>query len=155
MVLIVYVTIGPRRIVCRQSLFYFSSCELVECRLHYDCQLQRRRLPSTCRWIRGEWLRLRLVSAVAYYPWCITDTLYHSLSALDGSMPQFVYTVVDTAPRFVSCMQAAGAHCSKHGMGIEIFILKLCVCTGAGMTFALNPTAEMTYDQFLANAIAS
>ncbi|KAJ6455422.1 hypothetical protein C8R45DRAFT_1222522 [Mycena sanguinolenta] len=59
------------------------------------------------------------------------------LSDLDGSMPQFVYTVVDTEPHFAACMQAAGAHCR------------------AGMTFALNPTAEQTYAQFLANAKAS
>ncbi|KAJ7082963.1 hypothetical protein C8R44DRAFT_992081 [Mycena epipterygia] len=59
------------------------------------------------------------------------------LSDIDGSMPQFVYTVVDTEPHFAACMQAAGAHCR------------------AGMTFALNPTAEQTYAQFLANAEAS
>ncbi|KAJ7626615.1 hypothetical protein DFH06DRAFT_1481070 [Mycena polygramma] len=59
------------------------------------------------------------------------------LSDLDGSMPQFVYTVKDTEPHFAACMQAAGAHCR------------------AGMTFALNPTAEQTYDQFKANAMAS
>ncbi|KAJ7726506.1 hypothetical protein B0H16DRAFT_1698002 [Mycena metata] len=59
------------------------------------------------------------------------------LSDLDGSMPQFVYTVVDTEPHFAACMQAAGAHCR------------------AGMTFALNPTADMTYAQFKANAEAS
>ncbi|KAJ7082961.1 hypothetical protein C8R44DRAFT_753566 [Mycena epipterygia] len=56
------------------------------------------------------------------------------LSALDGSTPQFVYTVVDTKPHFAACMQAAGGHCR------------------AGMTFALNPTAEQTYEQFNANA---
>ncbi|KAJ6554898.1 hypothetical protein DFH09DRAFT_1365892 [Mycena vulgaris] len=59
------------------------------------------------------------------------------LSDLDGSLPQFVYTVVDTAPHFAACMQAAGAHCR------------------AGMTFALNPTAEESYEQFKANAMAS
>ncbi|KAJ7769347.1 hypothetical protein B0H16DRAFT_1715819 [Mycena metata] len=59
------------------------------------------------------------------------------LSSLDGSTPQFVYTVVDTAPHFAACAQAAGAHCR------------------AGMTFALNPTAYMTYDEFNANAMAS
>ncbi|KAJ7859008.1 hypothetical protein B0H13DRAFT_1881640 [Mycena leptocephala] len=59
------------------------------------------------------------------------------LSDLDGSMPQFVYTVVDTEPHFAACMQAAGAHCR------------------AGMTFALNPTADMTYAQFKINAMAS
>ncbi|KAJ7145104.1 hypothetical protein C8R43DRAFT_1130173 [Mycena crocata] len=60
------------------------------------------------------------------------------LPSLDaGDTPQFVYTVVDEAPRFASCMQAAGAHCR------------------AGMNFALNPTAEMTFDEFNANAMAS
>ncbi|KAJ7166375.1 hypothetical protein C8R43DRAFT_1121946 [Mycena crocata] len=59
------------------------------------------------------------------------------LSDLDGSLPQFVYTVADTEPHFAACMQAAGAHCR------------------AGMTFALNPTAEQTYEQFKANAMAS
>nr|GAT54333.1 predicted protein [Mycena chlorophos] len=56
------------------------------------------------------------------------------LSDLDGSLPTFNYTVVDTAPHFAACMQAAGAHCH------------------AGMTFALNPTTEQTYQQFLKNA---
>ncbi|KAF8209045.1 hypothetical protein K438DRAFT_1754097 [Mycena galopus ATCC 62051] len=59
------------------------------------------------------------------------------LSDLDGSLPHFTYTVVDTEPHFAACMQAAGAHCR------------------AGMTFALNPTAEQTYAQFKANAEAS
>ncbi|KAJ6530945.1 hypothetical protein DFH09DRAFT_140844 [Mycena vulgaris] len=59
------------------------------------------------------------------------------LSDLDGSQPTFVYTVVDTAPRFGACMQAAGAHCR------------------AGMTFAINPNSTQTYAQFLANAKAS
>ncbi|KAF8205859.1 hypothetical protein K438DRAFT_1817510 [Mycena galopus ATCC 62051] len=59
------------------------------------------------------------------------------LSDLDGSLPHFTYTVVDTEPHFAACMQAAGAHCR------------------AGMTFALNPTAAQTYAQFKANAEAS
>ncbi|KAJ7243797.1 hypothetical protein C8J57DRAFT_1725975 [Mycena rebaudengoi] len=59
------------------------------------------------------------------------------MSDLDGSMPHFTYTVVDTEPHFAACMRNAGAHCR------------------AGMTFALNPTADMTYDQFKANAMAS
>ncbi|KAJ7644592.1 hypothetical protein FB45DRAFT_999587 [Roridomyces roridus] len=59
------------------------------------------------------------------------------LSDIDGSLPTFTYKVVDTAPHFAACMQAAGAHCR------------------AGMTFALNPTAAQTYTQFLANAKAS
>ncbi|KAJ7081812.1 hypothetical protein B0H15DRAFT_803500 [Mycena belliarum] len=57
--------------------------------------------------------------------------------ALGTATPQFVYTVVDTDPHFVSCMQAAGAHCR------------------AGMNFALNPTATMTFDDFNSNAMAS
>ncbi|KAJ6517258.1 Cupredoxin [Mycena vitilis] len=59
------------------------------------------------------------------------------LSDLDGSLPSFTYTVVDTEPHFGACMQAAGAHCR------------------AGMTFAINPNATFTYTQFLANAKAS
>ncbi|KAJ6530990.1 hypothetical protein DFH09DRAFT_1326678 [Mycena vulgaris] len=59
------------------------------------------------------------------------------LSDLDGSLPTFVYTVVDTAPRFGACKQAAGGHCR------------------AGMTFAINPNSTQTYAQFLANARAS
>ncbi|KAJ7472782.1 hypothetical protein FB451DRAFT_1175490 [Mycena latifolia] len=58
-------------------------------------------------------------------------------AALGTVTPQFVYTVVDTYPHFASCMQAAGAHCR------------------AGMNFALNPTANMTFDEFNANAMAS
>nr|GAT54337.1 predicted protein [Mycena chlorophos] len=56
------------------------------------------------------------------------------LSDLDGSLPSFNYTVVDTLPHFASCKQAAGAHCV------------------AGMVFALNPTAEQTFEQFQTNA---
>ncbi|KAF9463424.1 hypothetical protein BDZ94DRAFT_1258774 [Collybia nuda] len=59
------------------------------------------------------------------------------MSDLDGSLPHFTYTVVDTLPHFAACMQNAGAHCK------------------AGMTFALNPTTDQSYDQFLANAKAS
>ncbi|KAJ6622718.1 hypothetical protein B0H10DRAFT_877843 [Mycena sp. CBHHK59/15] len=42
------------------------------------------------------------------------------LSDLDGSMPQFVYTVVDTAPHFAACMQANGAHCSAGGHDLRV-----------------------------------
>ncbi|KAJ7644574.1 hypothetical protein FB45DRAFT_297902 [Roridomyces roridus] len=49
----------------------------------------------------------------------------------------FVYTVVDTAPHFASCKQDGGTHCRS------------------GMTFALNPTADMTWDEFIINAIES
>ncbi|KAK7017427.1 hypothetical protein R3P38DRAFT_3561649 [Favolaschia claudopus] len=59
------------------------------------------------------------------------------LSDLDGSLPSFTYKVVDTAPHFGACMQAAGGHCR------------------AGMTFAINPTTTQTYEQFLANARSS
>ncbi|KAJ7078021.1 hypothetical protein B0H15DRAFT_954786 [Mycena belliarum] len=59
------------------------------------------------------------------------------LSNLDGSLPTFVYTVVDTQPRFGACRQANGGHCR------------------AGMTFAINPDASHTYADFLANARAS
>ncbi|KAF7332544.1 hypothetical protein MKEN_00137000 [Mycena kentingensis (nom. inval.)] len=59
------------------------------------------------------------------------------MSDLDGSMPSFTYTVVDTKPHFAACMQANGAHCR------------------AGMVFALNPNSTMTLAQFRANAAAS
>ncbi|KAK0470407.1 uncharacterized protein EV420DRAFT_1473463 [Desarmillaria tabescens] len=55
------------------------------------------------------------------------------------SMPgsTFTTTILDTEPHFVSCSQAAGAHCRL------------------GMTMSINPTAEQTQEQFLANAIGS
>ncbi|KAJ7612195.1 hypothetical protein FB45DRAFT_1009409 [Roridomyces roridus] len=59
------------------------------------------------------------------------------LAASGTNTPTFVYTVVDTAPHFAACMQGAGSHCR------------------AGMTFALNPTAEMTYAEFNTNAVHS
>ncbi|KAJ6512756.1 hypothetical protein C8R45DRAFT_920552 [Mycena sanguinolenta] len=59
------------------------------------------------------------------------------LAVVGTTTPQFVYTVVDTAPHFAACMQGAGSHCR------------------AGMTFALNPTADMTYAQFNLNAMDS
>ncbi|KAJ7505813.1 hypothetical protein B0H11DRAFT_1904392 [Mycena galericulata] len=59
------------------------------------------------------------------------------LPATATDTPTFVYTVVDYEPHFAACMQGAGSHCR------------------AGMTFALNPTAELTYAQFNANAEAS
>ncbi|KAF8145407.1 hypothetical protein K438DRAFT_1770433 [Mycena galopus ATCC 62051] len=65
------------------------------------------------------------------------DSTPYSLPVVGTDTPQFVYTVVDRAPHFAACMQAAGAHCR------------------AGMTFALNPTAEMTFAEFNANAMAS
>ncbi|KAK7467385.1 hypothetical protein VKT23_004441 [Stygiomarasmius scandens] len=45
-----------------------------------------------------------------------------------------VITIEDTDPHFVSCMQAAGAHCRL------------------GMTLAINPTDDQTYEEFLNNA---
>ncbi|THU84792.1 hypothetical protein K435DRAFT_806326 [Dendrothele bispora CBS 962.96] len=62
------------------------------------------------------------------------DTGFHS--ATTGDQPVVVVTIEDTDPHFVSCMQAAGAHCRL------------------GMTLAINPTADQTYEQFLANALA-
>ncbi|KAF5373621.1 hypothetical protein D9758_000780 [Tetrapyrgos nigripes] len=60
------------------------------------------------------------------------------VNAAGGATPApVVVTIQDTLPHFVSCMQAAGAHCR------------------AGMTLAINPTADQTYEQFLANALAS
>ncbi|KAF8631715.1 hypothetical protein AX17_005036 [Amanita inopinata Kibby_2008] len=44
-------------------------------------------------------------------------------------------TIRDTQPHWVSCRQAAGAHCR------------------AGMTLAINPTADMTEAQFMQNAM--
>ncbi|GLB40967.1 hypothetical protein LshimejAT787_0901820 [Lyophyllum shimeji] len=57
--------------------------------------------------------------------------------ATTGSTPSVTVTIQDTQPHWVSCMQAAGAHCRT------------------GMTLAINPTAQMTEAQFMANAIAS
>jgi len=59
------------------------------------------------------------------------------LPVVGNNTPVFVYTVVDRAPHFAACAQGAGSHCR------------------AGMTFALNPTADQTYAQFNANAEAS
>ncbi|KAJ8089439.1 hypothetical protein PM082_014688 [Marasmius tenuissimus] len=52
----------------------------------------------------------------------------------DTNHPVRVITVRDTQPHFVACMQAGGAHCNM------------------GMTFAINPTRQLTYDAFLNNA---
>ncbi|KAJ7585614.1 hypothetical protein C8J56DRAFT_1027244 [Mycena floridula] len=57
--------------------------------------------------------------------------------ATTGTTPNVTITITDTNPHWVSCRQAAGAHCR------------------AGMTMAINPTAAQTYEQFLANAKAS
>lgn len=64
-----------------------------------------------------------------------TKTLY-SQAATTGETPSVTITIEDTEPHFVSCMQGAGAHCVL------------------GMTMAINPTADQTYAQFLANALA-
>ncbi|KAL0960471.1 hypothetical protein HGRIS_005513 [Hohenbuehelia grisea] len=58
------------------------------------------------------------------------------LSATTGQTPSATVTIVDTAPHFVACAQAAGAHCRM------------------GMVMAINPTAEQPFAQFLANAVA-
>ncbi|KAF5381571.1 hypothetical protein D9615_005388 [Tricholomella constricta] len=63
------------------------------------------------------------------------DTGFQPTTATDH--PEVTVTIKDTAPHFVSCMQAAGAHCRR------------------GMILAINPTADMTTAQFKANAIAS
>ncbi|KAJ7249254.1 hypothetical protein B0H12DRAFT_1234756 [Mycena haematopus] len=65
------------------------------------------------------------------------NRITYSLPVVGTDTPQFVYTVVDREPHFAACMQGAGSHCR------------------AGMTFALNPTAYLTYAQFNANAEAS
>lgn len=49
----------------------------------------------------------------------------------------FTTTILDLEPHWVSCMQAAGAHCRL------------------GMTLSINPTDDQTEAQFMANAIAS
>ncbi|KAG7444621.1 uncharacterized protein BT62DRAFT_920938 [Guyanagaster necrorhizus] len=53
------------------------------------------------------------------------------------SMPgsTFTTTILDTEPHFVSCSQAAGAHCRL------------------GMTMSINPTADMTQAEFFNNAV--
>ncbi|KAK1232489.1 hypothetical protein PQX77_004392 [Marasmius sp. AFHP31] len=61
------------------------------------------------------------------------DTGFNPTTATDH--PVHVINVVDTAPHFVACMQAGGGHCNR------------------GMTFALNPTPQQTYDEFLNNAL--
>ncbi|KAF8913638.1 hypothetical protein CPB85DRAFT_1433832 [Mucidula mucida] len=48
-----------------------------------------------------------------------------------------VATITDTEPHWVTCRQAAGAHCRL------------------GMVMAINPPPDMTEEQFLANALAS
>ncbi|KAF9020651.1 hypothetical protein BDZ89DRAFT_1202446 [Hymenopellis radicata] len=48
-----------------------------------------------------------------------------------------VVTIADTDPHFVTCRQAAGAHCRL------------------GMVMAINPPPDMTEAQLLANALAS
>ncbi|KAL0960472.1 hypothetical protein HGRIS_005514 [Hohenbuehelia grisea] len=58
-------------------------------------------------------------------------------NAVNGNAPSVTITITDTAPHWVACRQAAGAHCRM------------------GMTFAINPTTSQTYAQFLANARAS
>ncbi|KAJ8692011.1 hypothetical protein PTI98_011528 [Pleurotus ostreatus] len=56
------------------------------------------------------------------------------LSATGTTQPQAVVTLASGNTQWVACRQAGGAHCRM------------------GMTFAVNPTAEQTYEQFLANA---
>ncbi len=48
-----------------------------------------------------------------------------------------VAIITDTEPHWVTCRQAAGAHCRL------------------GMVMAINPPPDMTEEQFLANALAS
>ncbi|KAF5341584.1 hypothetical protein D9758_014077 [Tetrapyrgos nigripes] len=60
------------------------------------------------------------------------DTGFHDTT----SGPQVaVITLQDSDTHFVACRQAAGAHCH------------------AGMTFAINPTDDQTYAEFLQNAL--
>ncbi|KAF4580780.1 hypothetical protein EYR38_003067 [Pleurotus pulmonarius] len=60
------------------------------------------------------------------------DTGFHSATGTD--QPQAVVTLASDSTQWVACRQAGGAHCRL------------------GMTFAVNPTAEQTYEQFLENA---
>ncbi|KAF9493012.1 hypothetical protein BDN71DRAFT_1450842 [Pleurotus eryngii] len=62
------------------------------------------------------------------------DTGFHPATS---SPAQAVVTLASGNTQWVACRQAGGAHCRL------------------GMTFAVNPTAEQTYEQFLANARAS
>ncbi|KAJ7596562.1 hypothetical protein C8J56DRAFT_290653 [Mycena floridula] len=64
------------------------------------------------------------------------DTGFHP-SVTTGDAPEATVTIVDLEPHWVSCMQAAGAHCRL------------------GMTLSINPPPDMTEAQFMANAIAS
>ncbi|KAG7097967.1 hypothetical protein E1B28_005277 [Marasmius oreades] len=61
------------------------------------------------------------------------DTGFNPTTATDH--PVQVITLRDSGTHFVACMQAAGAHCHM------------------GMTFAVNPTADQTYDEFSQNAL--
>ncbi|KAF4580693.1 hypothetical protein EYR40_003092 [Pleurotus pulmonarius] len=58
-------------------------------------------------------------------------------SATGTTQPQSVVTLASADTQWVACRQANGGHCRL------------------GMTFAVNPTASQTYEQFLANAQAS
>ncbi len=62
---------------------------------------------------------------------------FASLDAVSAPGSTFTTTILDTAPHWVSCRQAAGAHCRL------------------GMTLAINPTASQTEAQFRTNAINS
>ncbi|KAK0199419.1 Cupredoxin [Desarmillaria ectypa] len=63
------------------------------------------------------------------------DSGFHDAVSAPGST--FTTTILDTEPHWISCRQAAGAHCRL------------------GMTLAINPTADQTEAQFMANARAS
>ncbi|KAF9261280.1 hypothetical protein L218DRAFT_1001793 [Marasmius fiardii PR-910] len=61
------------------------------------------------------------------------DTGFNPTTATDH--PVHVITILDSDTHFVSCMQAAGAHCHM------------------GMTLTINPTADQTEEQFMQNAL--
>jgi plastocyanin len=66
------------------------------------------------------------------------DSGFLPVSANDTTIPQYSFTVDNaTAPLWFYCKQGAGAHCR------------------AGMVFAVNPTTDMTFAAFQANAANS
>jgi len=66
------------------------------------------------------------------------DSGYQPVSSNASTVPQFSFTVNNaSSPLWFYCKQAAGAHCK------------------AGMVFAVNPTANETFDAFKSKATGS
>ncbi|KAJ6561917.1 hypothetical protein B0H19DRAFT_90034 [Mycena capillaripes] len=77
-------------------------------------RLFRCRLSSSSRRGRREWMGFRVVSAFFFSPAQNLKLMGdNSLPVVGTDTPQFVYTVVDTAPHFAACMQGGGSHCRK------------------------------------------